>query len=94
MKRWTALNLGTIIMAIVIFCFAYYILLQDNFLHLSIAAIIARSHCLETTKHLLVVALLPIYIALVVFGSAMLSYFLGSSLQQVFTRAIKRLSLY
>lgn len=50
---------------------AYYLLLSNNSLHCSIADIVNYSHTLPLGKHLLLVALLPIYIGFVIFGTSL-----------------------
>lgn len=90
MKRLANLNIG-ILIALVLACYcAYYLLLQDNFLHTSISDIIASSHQLHTQKHLLVLGLLPIYIGTIVFGFAMLGIYLGLQVQRhILRKSIK-----
>lgn len=89
MKQILPLNIATFISFVVIFSIAYYFLLQDNFLHISISGIISRAHYLALKKHLLVLGLLPIYIATVVFGAAILSVQLGSTLSGLIARTCK-----
>lgn len=83
------LNVGTFISFLVMFSMAYYLLLQDNFMHLSIASIISRSHPLELKKHLIVLGLLPVYIATIIFGSAVASVHLGSTVQYFLNKTCK-----
>lgn len=90
MKRLVRLNVTTLIAMIVVFYIAYYFLVQDNFLHISISSIIAKSHQLKEADHVLVLGLLPIYIALMVFGAGVVGIFLGSILQQCLVRAINK----
>lgn len=80
MKKTASINIAILITFIVLSFGAYYLLLQDNFLQISISSIIAKSHGLETTRHLLILGLLPFYIAAVVFGTAVLSFYIGSYL--------------
>lgn len=89
MKKIVYLNWGTIIAVLAACCIVYYLLLQDNFLHTSISSIIARSHTLAIKKRIILHGLLPIYIAMMIFGAAMIGIYIGSSLQQLVTRAIK-----
>ena len=92
MKKIVYLNIGTFIGLLVAFVLAYYFLIQDNFLHISISSIIANSQHLENKRRLLVQGLLPVYIYMMIFGAAMLSAYLGSTLQHFFIRAIKKYS--
>ena len=66
----------------------YYLLLQDNLLHLSISSIINLDNHLAKHSHFLIVGLLPIYIACMIFGAASVAIYIGELLQ----RYLKRLS--
>lgn len=79
MKRIVTLNIATILTLSVFFLITYYFLLMDSFF--SISSIIASAHHLAIKKHLLVLGLLPIYIATVIFGTATLGIYLGTSIQ-------------
>ena len=76
------MNIGIILALALAVYVTYYLLLRDNFLHASISDIINHSHQLKSQKHLLVLGLLPIYIGTMVFGSAVLSIYLGSAIQR------------
>lgn len=76
------MNIGIIIALATALYVTYYLLLQDTFLHASISDIINRSHQLKSQKHLLVLGMLPIYIGTMVFGSSVLSIYLGSVIQR------------
>lgn len=89
MKQILPLNIGTLISFLVMFAIAYYVLLQDNFLHISIASIISRAHYLEIKKHLIVLGLLPVYIATIIFGAGIASVYLGSTVQSLITKSCK-----
>jgi hypothetical protein len=80
---------GTVICSLVMFTLAYDLLLQDNFLHISIAGIISRSNFLQIKTHLLVLGLLPVYIATVIFGAGIASVYLGSSMQKLIRKACR-----
>ena len=86
MKKIVSLNLATILTFIVLSYVAYYLLVRDNFLHISISAIIGNSHHLDIKRHLLVLGLLPFYIAAMIFGTGILSIYLGSRIQERFIR--------
>ncbi len=88
-KKLAALNIGTIVALGALFAIVYYLLLRDNFLHASIASIISNSHHLEVKKRVLVHGLLPIYIATMIFGAAMLGIYIGSTFQQFLLRSIE-----
>lgn len=90
MKRLYKLNLGTIIVLGAIAYGVYYLLLHDNCLNTSISSIITYSHGLAVRKHLLVLGLLPIYIAAMIFGAGILGIYLGTALQQLLVRTTKQ----
>lgn len=92
MKKIPSINIATLLTFFVLSFGAYYLLLRDNFFHASISAIIAQSHSLETTRHLLVLGLLPFYIAAVIFGTAMLSIYIGSFFNQFALRFKNKLT--
>ena len=76
------LNLGTLIALCVVFYMAYYLLLNDNPLRISLTAIMANSHQLSMPQHLLLLGLIPFYIAVVIFGAATIGIYFGGILQQ------------
>lgn len=90
MKKVSSLSVSTFITLTIVVYVVYYLLLQDNFLHISISSIIDRTHHLRDKGHLIVLGLLPIYIATMVFGSILLGVYLGSSLQQFFSRSTNK----
>jgi hypothetical protein len=81
MKKTLSCLIKTVILVGIVSYLGYYLLLQDNFLHLSIASIIDYSQHLALKKHLLVLAILPIYIAAVIFGTTMLGYYITLKVQ-------------
>jgi hypothetical protein len=92
MKTTIKTNMITIFSLTFVCLLAYYLLLQDNFLDMSISAIIAKSNHLELKKHLMVLGFLPVYIATIIFGTAMLGIYIGSALQQYLIRQSKRIN--
>jgi hypothetical protein len=90
MKKIASQNIVVMITLTVMLYAVYTLLLQDNFLNTSISSIISRSHHLEPRIHLIVLGLLPIYIATVIFGSAMLGMYIGSWITQAMMRGIKK----
>lgn len=56
----------------------YYLLVRDNFLHLSISSIIDYAGHLDIQTHLLVLGVLPIYISMVIFGTTVLGYYVSN----------------
>jgi hypothetical protein len=90
MKKIITLNIFIVIALGAALYAAYVLLLHDTFLHASIAGIMAKSHNLEFTQHLVVLGLLPIYIAAVIFGLAILGIYLGGYIQQFLIRRLKK----
>jgi hypothetical protein len=81
----------SVIIAILVTCYiAYYMLLRDNYLHSSISSIISYSHHLAIREHLLILGLLPIYIAFMIFGAAVIGVYLGASIQTLLSRVSKK----
>lgn len=81
MLKTVKLNVGTILAIIIASYVAYFILLEDNWTHLSIASIIHYSHHLAVKKHMLVLGLLPIYIGTMIFGAGMIGAYVGPTVQ-------------
>ncbi len=90
MRKMISLNIVTILIVLGLFYFVCFLLLNENRLNISISSIIANSHHLKLKKHLLVLGLLPIYIAAIVFGAAMLGVYIGSWVQQTLTRLFSK----
>lgn len=86
------ISLSTIIALCAMSFIAYYILVCDNVFNISVSAIIAWSHQLSMNKHLAVLAIIPIYIAIIIFGAALFGIYLGSMLQGMI-KAFKRRAL-
>ncbi len=77
MKKKVTQSIATLITLALLSYVTYCCLLRDNFLHISISTIISNSHDLDIVRHLLVLGLLPFYIAGMVFGTAILGIYLG-----------------
>jgi ABC-type transport system involved in cytochrome c biogenesis permease component len=61
---------------------AYFLLLGDNNVGYSITHYINSAHSLPIKQHLLMMGCLPIYIAAVIFGAAMLGTLVGHWLEE------------
>jgi len=83
MKKRTLFSLSTIFVLMALCCGVDYLLLEDNIFHGSINAIIGHSQHLAVKSHVLVLGLLPIYIAMVVFGAVSIVMYVRSTLQQM-----------
>lgn len=68
----------------------YYLLLCENCLHSSITEIINYTDHMEMMSHMIVLGLLPIYIGVLVFGAAMFGLYLGSLIQHLTFKFIKK----
>lgn len=93
MKKLYKFNIGIITMIIAASYGAYYLLLNGNKWHISIAAIISDSQHLAMNGHAAVLCLLPIYIGLIIFGAVSLGGYLGSLLQNWFYKKHPRHTL-
>lgn len=80
------LKILSIFIFIAITYLAYYLLLQDNYLHASIPSIIGLSHEVSSKNHLLVFSLLPIYIAIIIFGAGTLGLYLIAKIASLFAK--------
>jgi hypothetical protein len=76
------IRIGATIAAV--FYAVYYLLLANSTCHLSISHIISYSHHLDIKHHLIVLGLLPIYIAVMIFGAVLVSIYISSTLQSLF----------
>lgn len=83
------LTLGSILAAFP----AYYLLLCENILHISISSIMSYAHHLHLRHHVLVMGLLPIYIGLVIFGTMWIGIYLSNRLQYVITFLWRKVAL-
>jgi len=84
-----SIAISSITVLAVVACVAYYLLLSDNFLHISIASIIQASHHLAIKPHLLILGLLPVYIAAMIFGAASLGLYLGARIEYLIVKSLK-----
>lgn len=86
------LNLGGMVFLISTICAIYVLLLQDNNVQpFSILGMHSMINRCAYHWHIVVAGLLPIYIAVVIFGTAILSSYFGSALHRWVMRKIKRL---
>ncbi len=69
---------------------AYYLLVSDNRAHCSISHIIHYAHTLALKQHLLLMGLLPVYIAIVIFGAALLGSTIARWLDQTIIPIFKQ----
>ncbi|MHB1949363.1 MAG: hypothetical protein ACYCQI_14765 [Gammaproteobacteria bacterium] len=88
MNKQQSLNLGGIICLVVVGYFIYYLLVLDNELPFSIVSILSNFSHWTSHWRILIVGLLPVYVALMLFGTAMLGAYLGSAVQDWLTRMV------
>lgn len=81
-----SLNLRTILAIIAVFFIVFFVLLTDKFLHISISSIIELTDHTADKKHFIVLAILPIYIAVMIFGAASAGIYLGSWIESLLAR--------
>lgn len=84
-----SLTIRSLLAMLIAASIAYYFLMMDNFLHTSISSIINHARHLAVKKHLIVLGLLPIYIATIIFGSVSLVIYVSSRLEHLFVNRSK-----
>lgn len=82
MKRLISLNIGAFICLVVATYVIYYLLLRDSMMPFSIYSVLSSINHWAKDWHVIVIALLPIYLALMIFGTAMLGIYFGSAIQR------------
>lgn len=86
MQKKTSLHiieLSCLIVAVFVVC---YFLRQDDILPISINSVwLSISHCTRHF-HLLAVALLPVYVSLMIFGTAVFAMYFGSILKRLYAQ--------
>ena len=86
MNKRQSFNFGGIICLIAAVCLMCYMLLDGDVLHCSINSVLFSMNHWARHWHILVVGLLPVYVALMFFGTAISSMYLGSALQRWLTQ--------
>lgn len=86
MNKRYSLNFGALICLVAAVYCMYCILLQDDVLPFSIGAVVNSMNHWAKHWRILVVGLLPIYVALMFFGTAIIGLYIGSNLQRWLTR--------
>jgi hypothetical protein len=90
MNRHNPFNFGGITCLIAAVYVLYYLLLRDNVLPLSIHSVVSGMNHWSSNWHVLVIGLLPIYLAMMFFGTAMFGMYFGSALQRWLTSICKK----
>jgi hypothetical protein len=84
-----SLNLGGIICLTTAVYFIYYMLVT-NFLSGPVHSLLSWNSDSAKKWHVLAIGLVPIYLALIIFGTAIFSMYVGSSLQRWLTHTKRR----
>ncbi len=85
-RKNKTLNLGGIIFLLATVYIIYYLLLKDTLLPFSVSSLLAWGDNCSKCWHVLAVGLIPIYLAMVIFGAGVLSVSIGSALQRWLTK--------
>lgn len=85
----TTISPGTLLSQLMTGFIAHYILISDNRIGSSVTTIIQYAHSLPVNKHLILLGVLPIYIAIIIFGSAMISATVGCWLEKKVMKPFK-----
>ena len=81
------------LIALMFTCYlAYYLLLGTSHWHTSITSIIDMAQTTALPRHLLILAFLPIYIACMIFGSALIGLYLGNTVPTLINRISRKTS--
>lgn len=89
MKKRHTINIGGFISSMIAVYLIYYVLLQDDLLPFSIRSVLSAMNHWAHSWHVLAVGLMPIYLAIVIFGAAMTGIYLGSALHRWIQRFIQ-----
>ncbi len=81
MRKKISLNIGGLICLLITIYVIYYLLLKDTVLPFSVSSLLTWGNHCSKQWHILTIGLIPIYLAMIVFGAGMLSIYLGSVLQ-------------
>lgn len=82
MKTRHSLNVISFICLVSTVCFICYVLREDDVLPLSICSVWSHANHLVGHFHVLAVGFLPVYVALMIFGTAMVGVYFGAILHR------------
>jgi len=82
MNTRSTFNLGALICLVAVVYLIYYLLLMDHLLPLSISSVFSGFNHRIHHWHVLAVGLLPVYLALMIFGTSIIGIYLGGALQR------------
>jgi len=86
-KQRYVFNLGNLFAISFVLCVCYYILLGGADQPLSITYLLTRAKYLAYPWYLLVIALIPIYIGLLIFGTALLGLYCSGKVRLLVKKA-------
>ena len=87
-KKRQSFNVGGLICLVAAVCFMSYVLLDGDILPCSITSVMSSMNHWARHWHILVVGFLPVYVALMLFGTAVFSIYAGSALQRWLTHLL------
>jgi len=90
LKNRQTLNVYSMLCLVAAVYFVCFLLLQDDFLPFSIGSVLAKLNGFSKHWHVLSVALLPVYVALVVFGATITGVYLVSLIQRSIKHFLNR----
>ena len=85
-KRKYPLNIYNVLGLLIAAFFIYFLLLGDSEFPFSIRSVLGGVHHFVNHWPILIVGLLPVYVALMIFGIAILGLYLGSLLERLIAR--------
>ena len=86
MNKRHSLNFGGAIFLVAAVYLMYRVLLHDDILPFAIETVLSSLNHWARHWHILVVGLLPVYVAFMFFGTAIAGIYLGSTLQHFFVK--------
>jgi hypothetical protein len=81
-KHHKSYNLGGLLCLLATVYFIYYLLLKDNLLPFSVSSVLAFGNQWSKHWHIFAVGLVPIYLGLIIFGTSVLSLYVGTALSR------------
>jgi hypothetical protein len=91
LKNWRAtLHAGSIVCLATAIYLMYYLLLKDKLLPFSISSLFSWADNHTAHWHIIAIAMLPIYLALMIFGTAIVGIYLGSAMQRWLARLLRQ----
>ena len=89
LNKKLTLNVGGFICLMFTVYLVYDLVLKDTQFPLSVSALLVFGSHLSRIWHLLTIGLIPIYLALIIFGIGLASLYFGSMMQNWITRLLR-----